>query len=259
MSSLQINPYDINSFKRDPYTKEVAKHIYKAFGPVNLDFLPWFSEDFAERPNHRPYSYIPDYRTELDIRENYLVSPTNRLFNISIFYYIKFLLQLNPDKIMDIGCSTNIFKKVYPKIYGISDNSKHLIADDVHPGADEIIAFDHEFSKKYENQFQCAMAINSVHFVPITYFEQQVINFLNTIKPGGRGFLTFNIIKSIEKTSDIKLIELFQTTFPSQKQIAFYIDQKIRNMPFNFLVIENLIEQVKNDPINGTVRLVIEK
>jgi hypothetical protein len=259
MSLLQINPYEINQFKKDPYTRETAQQIYKAFGPVNLDFLPWFSADDAHRPNHRSYSYIPKYNTDLDIRENYLVSPTNRLFNISIFYYIKFLKELNPGRIVDIGCSTNIFKKVYPNIYGISNNSKHLEADAVHPGADEIVAFNHEFSKRYKNHFQCAMSICSLHFVSIFNFEQQVMDFVNIIKPGGRGFLTFNIIRSIECTSRNELIQLFQTSAPTQQQIALYIDQKIRNMSFNFLVVENLIEQVKDDPVNGTVRIVFEK
>ena len=103
MSLLQINPYEVNSFKRSSYTREVAQEIYKIFGPVTLDFLHCYSADHNDRPNHRPYGYVPNYLDELCIRENMLVSPANRLFNISIFYYIKFLTDLNPDKIVDIG------------------------------------------------------------------------------------------------------------------------------------------------------------
>lgn len=259
MSLLQVNPYKVNQFKSNVRTREIAQQIYKAFGPVTLDFLPWFSADAACRPNYRPYSYISEFVTNLDIRENYLISPLNRLFNISIFYYIEFLKELNPERIVDIGCSTNILKKVCSNIYGISDNTEHANLNANHPGADKIEPFNHAFIKKYENQFQCAMAINSLHFIPISEFEQRVLDFVNVIKPGGRGFITFSILRSIECSSSDELIKLFQTNSPTQQQIASYVDQKIRNMPFNFLVIENLVECVKDDPINGNIRLVFQK
>jgi len=252
MSLLQINPYEVNSFKRSSYTREVAQEIYKIFGPVTLDFLHCYSADHNDRPNHRPYGYVPNYLDELCIRENMLVSPANRLFNISIFYYIKFLTDLNPDKIVDIGCDNNLLKKVCPIIYGISDNPKHVNADEISP-------FNSEFSKKHQNQFQCAMSICSLHFVSVTKFEQRVADFVNIVKPGGRGFVTFNIIRSIESSDDQELEQLFQTTNPTNQQIALYIDQKIKNMPFKFLVVENLIDQVKDESMNGNVRLVFEK
>ena len=252
MSLLQINPYEINSFKRSPHTKEIAQQIYKIFGPVNLDFLHYFSVNYNDRPNYSPYGYMPKFLNELCVRENLLVSPANRLFNISVFYYIKFLTELNPDRIVDIGCHNNLLKKVCPIIYGISNNPKHV-------NADEISSFNSEFSKKHQNQFQCAMSICSLHFVSLTRFEQRVADFVNIVKPGGRGFVTFNIVRSIEASFNEELEQLFQTINPTSQQIASYIDQKIKNMPYKFLVVENLIEQVKDETMNGNVRLVFEK
>ena len=103
------------------------------------------------------------------------------------------------------------------------------------------------------------MSICSVHFVSLTRFEQRVADFVNIVKPGGRGFVTFNIVRSIEASFNEELEQLFQTINPTSQQIASYIDQKIKNMPYKFLVVENLIEQVKDETMNGNVRLVFEK
>lgn len=251
MNFLQINPYEINSFKKDPRTRATAQQIYKVFGPVHLDFLHWFEPDARDRPMDRHYDYLSHYQPDKCPRENYLISSSNRFFNISIFYYIEFLKQLNPTQIVDIGCANNILKKVCNNIYGFSD--------DVNDTADEHEAFGPIFVKKHANQFHCAMAICSLHFISLLDFEQRILDFSSTISPGGRGLVTFNVIRMVENTSHGHLMQLFQTITPTKQQLAEYTDQVVRNISLNFLVVDNVVAKVSNEGINGNIRLVFEK
>jgi len=41
---------------------------------------------------------------------------SKRLFSAIPFYYIEWLQEINPEKIYDLGCGWNIFKKYYPNI-----------------------------------------------------------------------------------------------------------------------------------------------
>ena len=251
MNFLQINPYEINSFKKDPRTLATAQKIYKVFGPVHLDFLHWFEDDARARPMDQQYGDISQYQPDKVPRENYLISSSNRLFNISIFYYIGFLKQLNPTQIVDIGCANNLLKKVCENIYGFSDN--------VNDTADEHEAFGPIFVKKHANQFHCAMSICSLHFISLLHFKQRILDFSSTIAAGGRGLVTFNVIRMVERTLPNDLMQLFQTTKPTKQQLAGYIDQVVRNISLNFLVVDNVVAQVSDEGMNGNIRLVFEK
>ena len=251
MNFLQINPYEINGFKRDPRTLATAQQIYKVFGHVHLDFLHWFEINARGRPMDQQYGNISHYQPDKCPRENYLISSSNRLFNISIFYYIEFLKQLNPTQIVDIGCANNLLKKVCNNIYGISDN--------VNDTADEYESFGPIFVKKHANQFHCAMAINSLHFISLLDFKQRILDFSNTISAGGRGLVTFNVIRMVEKTLPNDLMQLFQTNKPTKQQLAVYVNQVVRNISLNFLMVDNVVAKVTDDNVNGNIRLVFEK
>ena len=98
-------------------------------------------------------------------RDHYI----HRYFHCSTFYYIEKLLEINPSKILDVGCGSNTFKKFYPIIYGIDP----LIQD-----ADEKIQFNETFIRNHLNEFECVMSICSLHR-DISFFslEQRICDF----------------------------------------------------------------------------------
>lgn len=251
MSLLEINAYDINRFKRDPRTLATAQQIYKVIGPVHLDFLHWFSNNHQERPLGRQYGPIT-WLDGKDFRENLLLSPHSRLVNISLFYYIEYLKEIEHDRIIDIGCASNFLKKIYNQIYGISNNLRDV-------DADEHDSFGPRFVAKHADEFRCAMAICSLHFISLKQFTQRVLDFASIIAPGGRGLATFNIIRMVELTSENDLIDRFRTLTPTRQQLAYFLDQEIRKLPLNFLVVDNIVEQVDSEIMNGNLRLVFEK
>jgi hypothetical protein len=63
----------------------------------------------------------------------------------------------------------------------------------------------------------------------------------------------------VERTLPNDLMQLFQTTKPTKQQLAGYIDQVVRNISLNFLVVDNVVAQVSDEGMNGNIRLVFEK
>ena len=148
----------------------------------------------------------------------------------SMFVYLQLLLEKNPTNIADIGCGLNFVKKYIPGVIGFDST----------PEADYQEFFDDKFIDKHRHEFDCAFAVNSVHFIPLEKFKDRIIKFSKIVKPGGRGFLTFNLARManrkeyknfiIEKHSEYidQEVELLKT-FPGIK-ILVYDNMIIQNV-----------------------------
>lgn len=195
------------------------------------------------------------YDTVWELRNLYTTPRQNCLtktFTVAPLYYLEFLLRQNPKRIADIGCGANFFKRLIPNIWGIDAEQDNTLAD-------QIDFFDADFSRNHTEEFDCAFALNSLHYVPIDRAQDQILRFANIVKPGGRGFIALNVYWFVENTPEEDLLELFETIQPTLKQLANYFDNIIRNLDLNFIVVDNLIEQCYHEAMNGNIRLVFEK
>ena len=241
MTFYNISPYDKNKFKRDPYAKKIAQQVYKIFDNVALDFNVIDDRNLFQgyNPGDTP-------------RDQYInaILPFRR-FNMSIFYYLKFLNDINPDIMLDVGCGGNLFKKIYTNVYGIDPQCITT--------ADLVAKFDDNYVKNNIEKYTCAFAINSLHMISITLMHDRILKFANIIKPGGRGFLTLSSKRMIEHTTPLDCLKIFNTTTPTTLAISDYCNKVITNLPLNLLVAENLITKCEDDTMNGNIRLVFEK
>jgi len=180
----------------------------------------------------------------------------------TIFYYLDKLLEVEPYNIYDIGCGCNTFKKHYPHIIGIG-------AED--PNSDKFYAdihdyFDSEFVKGHENYFESAFSINALHFVSITEFKQRYIDFFKIVKPGGRGFLSTNSQRFIDRTSSDTLKSIFNAQTPSGTQLENYIREEIQSffaetsaIPIIVDILDLSNDANKDEFIDGNIRILFEK
>lgn len=251
MKFFQKNTYDKNHFKNQPSTRSLAAKVYKNFGDVGLDFERTWYQDENLRPINKYYSAEFTYQQNYTLRENLLISPHYRLFNFTVLYYIQQLVEISPDVILDVGCGHNWFKKIYPCILGLSPEDQDVEAD-VHT------SFDKKFVKDNFEKYPAAMAICSLHFVSIDNFAEQILDFANIIKTGGRGFISFDILRSVECSHISTLKKLFGGA-PNQSQLAEYINQEICKLDLDWITVENLIAENVEDSINGNIRLVFQK
>ena len=123
------------------------------------------------------------------------------VFFVSSLYYLEFLLEKNPKVIVDIGCGANFFKKLIPNIHGIDPTPNNQLAD-------EFDFFDAEFSQGHTDTYESVFSINAVHFISLIDFERRILEFYNIVAPGGRSFITFNVMRMLELTdlSDRQLL-----------------------------------------------------
>lgn len=192
----------------------------------------------SELPDWFGLDYLPvDFSSKTTLREQIVT------LNVVPFFYIQMLQEKNPQTIADIGCGINFYKNFIPEIYGIDpvENSN----------VDQVDFFDDDFSQGHANKFDCAMAINSIHFISLKDINKQLKNFSNIIKSGGRGFVTLNVTRMIEMTDKQDMIQ--------DDQLSTYIKQQVDDALPNVLVYDDYINECRDSGLNGNIRIVFEK
>jgi len=111
-----------------------------------------------------------------------------------IFYCIDRLYDNNPESVIDVGCGECIWKQWFPSIIGFDPTSfkdSHL---------DFIDYFDEHFSKNHTANYDCGMALNSLHFISWDGIPDQINLAMNTVQD--RFLFTFNFSKLEDKPTE---------------------------------------------------------
>ena len=247
---------NVNGYNKDQYEVDFVNHICmeaikkdELLNHVTLCFNT--ISRFGETANPNMDNLLNTPRlVALESASKYSVTP---------LYYIDFLLEKNPTSIIDIGCGANIFKRILPCIHGIDPIPNN-------PYADELGSFDSEFSQAHKDEYESVFSINALHFISLIDFEKRMLEFINIVKPGGgRGFVTFNIARMLELTSEEELQVLLgvRRDIVTNEQLLLKITDYVRcvidDMTVKMLVIDLFINQEMDEIINGNIRLVFEK
>lgn len=245
----QLNPYDEDQCKKVVST--VMDKLLQKFGStaiLNYDrVFPLFSDT-----NHSKGFPLDNlYRQVLKTSD---CSPrTPLIVNIlplTSYYYVGYLLELNPSTVLDMGCGTNFFKGVVPNIHGVDSSSNIYV--------DEVSEFNKEYIQNNLGKFDCAMSINALHFIPIDQFAKRILDFSTVIKKGGRGYVAMNSIRLIQFSPVTVLHQIFNTANPNVDQIKNYINTELQKLDLEFLVIDNIIDSCPNESLDGNIRLVFQ-
>lgn len=176
-----------------------------------------------------------------------------KIGSMASFYYINKLLENNPESIHDIGCGWNMFKKYIPNIIGISPDNP----DNAWYG-DEFDFFDFDFVSNHQEYYESAMAICSLHYVPLSSLRDRVLGFISIIKDGGRGFISLDADTMIKRESPENLIDTFGSEEPSAELLDQYIREQLTDLPANVLIFDIDTAEDK-DELDGNIRIVFEK
>ena len=240
---------NVNGYNQDQFKLDFANHT--CMEAIRKD--RWLTRAALQFDSFFSFEKIVDLEMDnahstprlvtLELESNFSVAP---------LYYLDFLLKKNPQVVVDIGCGANIFKRIIPCIHGIDPTPDN-------PYADEFGTFDSEFSQAHKDEYESVFAINSVHFVSLVDFEKRLLEFINIVKPGGRGFVTFNAARMLERTSKEEFKQLFVNTEVTPQTITDYVCGIIQNISVKFLVIDLYINKEMSEIMNGNIRLVFEK
>jgi hypothetical protein len=180
LTLYMINSIDYQKFEKEFLQTDVGKRIKKDFDHVtcvasNIPSIIFMKNKFNTTCR------------ELLGRNDLVVKKPMTMVSIVTFYYLKFLQEINPTQIYDIGCGWNLWKRYIPNIHGIDSNSEF---------ADEIASYDDNWVDTHYRQLEAAFTINMdvglKDGVPCTFrnMSDQIMNFSKIIKPGGRGYIS---------------------------------------------------------------------
>lgn len=181
------------------------------------------------------------YQTERkNLPESKLKLQRDSVFIYSVFYYLEFLAEKKSKIIADIGCGTNFIKEYIPNIIGFDQT----------PEADIKLHFNDQFISDNLEKFDSAFSINALHFVSLSEFYNIVNNFGKIIKPGGRGFLAFNLKRMLEHTEPHEYTQLFDLSKRlTAEDYKRFIIKQLENLKYKILVLDILFEDsnIKNN------------
>ncbi len=181
---------------------------------------------------------VPDYESSVPRHGSHEINSS--VFVYSFFYYLEFLLEKKPNLIADIGCGRNFIKEYIPNIIGF----------DLTPEADIQRWFDDKFVTDNLKKFDAAFAINAIHFISLTQFANRIIEFGKIIKPGGRGFLTFNLERMLTRTQPYEYAQLFDLLKPlTAIEYKDFFIKELKKIPYKILVFDILFENRYVDDI----------
>lgn len=215
-----LNPYDPTTFKTWFSETQLFQHIQNDF-----DIITWDIDSS---------SFILPGMTPRQYRGL-------RIFSAVPFYYIN-QLGMN-EKIYDIGCGWNIYKKYLPNIIGIGGEPE----DSEYFYGDEHGLLNDQYVEKNQQRFDNVMSMNALHFIPLSKFAHRIRQVKKITKPGGKIFIMLNVCHMIAA---------------EQSDLKNYAVDHIRSELIQFANDITCIE-ITNDRINenlseGTLRLVMQ-
>jgi hypothetical protein len=158
------------------------------------------------------------------------------------WYYLDYL---DTDcEMFDLGCGFNFFKPYFPTLTGIGAENDPNFFGDIHDFVDD------DFYENHKDCYQSVFSINALHFYPIENLRNICKKFCAMLKPGGRGFLSLNAERMLERS----------TTMNNQsiEYIDSWVRQQFSEFPYKILVFDVDLS-VKNAWLDGNIRIVFER
>lgn len=176
------------------------------------------------------------------------------------WYYISWLYDNKPQTVIDVGCGEFTFKDWFPNLIGLEPRLLPYPSNNYIKNKPDIIgSFNDEFSRTHTEQYDCGMALNSVHFVPWAELSNQIELVMNIIKLGGRFLFTMNFERLSYLTRTYDMNDPFLSK--SFEEMGQYLYDIIAQSGHHILLFDcpKLRGVDYNPAITGDVRFILEK
>lgn len=204
----------------------------------------------------RPYTDNVDLEIYKEVRKEYDILadtlPPNKvprliqdqkIFYKDIVYYINLLYENNPKSVADIGAGINLWSKWFDNIIAFEPKPTQWAKN-----IDSIEQYDEDFVKKYIGAFDCAMAINSLHFIHYDKLKERIEEAMLLVND--RFLFTFNLkVIAEEADEEYDYIE-------HMKKIM----DIVKSVNYNIVMLDYLIDTDDNvfGYMNGNIRVIYE-
>lgn len=229
-----LNPYDKESFKEEFPNTEHYRLIKKLYPTAELSY--------------DPIHPLGCTREELFLDHN--------IIDVTPFYYLQYL---NSDvTVYDLGCGFNFFKPFFKNLVGVDPYDGRADKDDL---------IDASYYAEHKSCYDAAFSINALHFVPAIYLPNVCNQFTTMLKPGGTGFITFNITRSLEVSASERYVRHIDYNSSSFKWIPnigdsfleTWVRKQFDNFSHEIKVFDVSLSSALDQSLNGNVRLVVTR
>ena len=243
-----INGIDYKDFEKRFLESNIGQQVKRDFDHVTCT------------PNNIPSIIFMKNKLNTTCREllgsnDLAVGKPMTLVSIVTFYYLEFLQEKNPDKIYDIGCGWNLWKRYIPNIHGVDCNSKY---------ADELATYNTDWVTKHERKLEAAFTINMdvglKDNAPCTFrnLQDQVLEFSKIIAPGGRGYISLAAWGLLRYT-DWDWYKENNCNPYDPESIKAKTKEMILELPLSVICLDCEFDIFRNIPAHdGEMRLVFE-
>jgi hypothetical protein len=191
------------------------------------------------------YDRIYDTALDFEITPRYIYESGIKIGFRDIFYYIDCLYTHGPTSVIDVGCGECIWKKYFPNIIGFDPNTNEFSTQDF------VDYFDRDFSQNHAQQYDCGMALNSMHFINWNDVPKQIDLAMNIVKDRFLFTFNFSMISNKPNVPMTQLIALFDEFINASNYNIILLD---------YPVLRGITQEKVNkwSYINGTVRFILE-
>lgn len=162
-----------------------------------------------------------------------------RRIDLQPFYILDYIRSNTNEEIYDIGCGSNWFKEIF-NVIGI---------DPYNCNADINESYNDLFIQKNCNRFSNAVTINAIHFCSISKIENNVLGFINLVKPNGYCYIAINTARIMDETQNMQ----------DKKDIMDVMNNIVKNINDTVILYENKINEHPDEYLNGNFRLLIKR
>lgn len=192
------------------------------------------------------YDRIYDTVVDYNITPRYFYETGLKIAFRDIFYYIDLLYENSPASVIDVGCGECVWKKWFPNIVGFDPNPNEFSQQDF------VDYFDQDFSKSHKDNWDCGMALNSIHFITWNQIEDRIHQAMNIVKHRFLFTFNFSVMQDVPKLSSQNLIQEFVDIIKrTEYNIVMFDAPILRGISHS---------KISNwSHVNGTVRFILEK
>lgn len=208
---------------------------------ITLKNFPHLYEDISKHYDLL-YDTVPD-QDYIDTTPRFKLEHGGKMGFRDIFYYINLLYDNNPGSVVDIGCGECIWKTWFPNIIGFDPTPSKWSR------ADFVDTFDEDFSNGHNKNYDCGLALNSIHFIDWSDITKQIELAMNIVRD--RFLFTFNFGVFTNKP-DVPLPELILLFDDILNSVGYKI------ILLDYPYLRNIPNVADWGHINGHVRFILE-
>lgn len=161
------------------------------------------------------------------------------------FYYIDRCYDNKPNTVIDVGCGKCVWKNWFPNIIGFDPLTSEFSLQDF------VDFFDKDFSIGHTRNYDCGLALNSLHFISWNNIADQLDLAMNTVRDKFLFTFNFDMLSDKPQTDVFEQINEFRKIIDSLEYDVILFDVPILRGVDNNVMSRHLY-------INGTVRFILQ-